>query len=393
MSVRERKWKDPKTGEERTAWMFDIEFIHSDGRVQRVRQSGFSSSGEAEKAEAKARLRLEDGIAVKTKRTLKEPKEERKKHSKNFSEFADEFMRDYAEVNNAPSTIYSKNVILKTYLKPFFGKLNLDQIGTDDIDKFVGQHKRTGARANTVRNYLRVLRRILSLAVEYEVLARVPKVRKVQDDEDDRGDFKFLTFEQAERLLAGARPEPEWWTMILLALKTGMRQGEILALRWEHVDLDRGVIHVRRSVWEGTEKRPKSKKPRDIPISAVREALVQHRHERGPYVFCNAEGKPFTKQECRRPLARALKRAGLPHFGWHSFRHTFASHLVMKGVPLPAIQQLLGHSVITVTMRYAKVAAEVKTDAVALLDPKVEPPEMGNGTRAAHGPEEAVQAA
>src|SRR5882762_4936280 len=190
--------------------------------------------------------------------------------------------------------------------------MNLDQIGTSDIDKFVAQHKRTGARANTIRNYLRVLRRILSLAWEYELLTRVPRLHKVQDDEDEKADFKFLTFEQSERLLAGARAEPEWWTMILLALKTGMRQGEILALRWEHVDLDRGVIHVRRSVWEGTEKRPKSKKPRDIPISAVREALLQHRHERGLYVFCDGEGKQFTKQECRRPLARALTRAGLP---------------------------------------------------------------------------------
>jgi integrase len=389
MSVRLREWQDRSTGQKREAWMFDVEYVHPDGRTQRVRQSGFDSEAAASKAEAKARLRLEDGISIRPKR---EPKEV-KKGPKNFAEFADEFMRDYAEINNAPSTIASKKVILEKFLKPVFGKMNLDQIGTDDIDKFVGQHKRTGARANTIRNYLRVLRRILSLAVEYEVLARVPKVRRVQDDEDDRGDFKFLTFEQAERLLAGARPEPEWWTMILLALKTGMRQGEILALRWEHVDLDRGVIHVRRSVWEGTEKRPKSKKPRDIPISAVREALIQHQHERGPYVFCNAEGKQFTKQQCRRPLARALARAGLPHFGWHSFRHTFASHLVMKGVPLPAIQQLLGHSVITVTMRYAKVAAEVKTDAIALLDPKVTPTEESSGTPAAHGPKEAVQAA
>ena len=392
MSVRERKWKDPKTGEERTAWMFDIEFIHADGRVQRVRQSGFVSSGDAQKAEAKARLRLEDGIAIKSKRNPKEPKEE-KQPSKNFAEFADEFMRDYAEVNNAPSTIASKKVILTKFLKPFFGKMNLDQIGTEDIDRFVAQHKGTGARANTIRNYLRVLRRILSLACEYGLLNRVPKLHKVQDDEDEKDEFKFLTFEQTERLLTGARPEPEWWTMILLALKTGMRQGEILALRWDHVDLDRGVIHVRRSVWEGTEKRPKGKKSRDIPISAVRDALIQHRHERGPYVFCDAEGKQFTKQHCRRPLKRALARAGLPHFGWHSFRHTFASHLVMKGVPLPAIQQLLGHSTITVTMRYAKVSKDVKNDAIALLDPKVAANEESSGTTAAHGPKEAVQAA
>jgi integrase len=126
-------------------------------------------------------------------------------------------------------------------------------------------------------------------------------------------------------------------------MKTGMRQGEILALRWEDVDLDRRRITVRRSVWEGQETAPKSGKGREIPISVVSEALEQHQHERGPYVFCDTQGKRYTKQQCRRPLRRALKRAGLRHIGWHGMRHTFASHLVMRGVPLPAVQQLLGH--------------------------------------------------
>ena len=97
-------------------------------------------------------------------------------------------------------------------------------------------------------------------------------------------------------------------------------------------------------------------------------------------MFCDAEGKPFDKQNCRRPLKRALKRAALRHIGWHGLRHTFASHLAMKGVPIPAIKELLGHSTITVTMRYAHLSPQTKNSAIALLDP----PPQSSGALTAH---------
>jgi site-specific recombinase XerD len=88
----------------------------------------------------------------------------------------------------------------------------------------------------------------------------------------------------------------------------------------------------------------------------------------GEYVFCNADGSPITKDITKWPLWRACRRAGLRKIGWHCLRHTFASHLVMRGVPLKAVQELMGYATIEMTMRYAHLSPDVKRGAVMLLD-------------------------
>ena len=81
-----------------------------------------------------------------------------------------------------------------------------------------------------------------------------------------------------------------------------------------------------------------------------------------------APGRHLTKGECKHPLYRACRRAGLRRIGWHVLRHTFASHLAMRGVPMKAIQELLGHTTLEMTMRYAHLSPDVRRDAVSLLD-------------------------
>src|SRR5262249_44549841 len=157
-----------------------------------------------------------------------------------------------------------------------------------------------------------------------------------------------LGFDEAERLIAGATGE--WRTMIFVAMRTGMRKGELLGLRWEDVDLSAGRINVRQNYVDGVFGLPKSGKSREIPMGDdVIDALRAHRHERGSLVFCNAGGNVLTGARLSWPLKRALKRAGLREIGWHVLRHTFASHLAMKGVPLKVIQELLGHGSIVTT--------------------------------------------
>ena len=97
-------------------------------------------------------------------------------------------------------------------------------------------------------------------------------------------------------------------------------------------------------------------------------SLKSYRHLRGELVFCNMDGRMFRKNEVKHPLWRACRKAGLRQVGWHLLRQTFASHLAMRGASMRVIQELLGHSTIQMTMRYAHLAPEVARDAVRMLD-------------------------
>lgn len=96
--------------------------------------------------------------------------------------------------------------------------------------------------------------------------------------------------------------------------------------------------------------------------------LKAHRHLRSDYVFCLENGEPLPRQTMWHVLRTACRKAGLRDVQWHALRHSFASHLVQKGVPLKAVQELLGHSTIEMTMRYAHLAPAMLADAVAVLD-------------------------
>lgn len=113
----------------------------------------------------------------------------------------------------------------------------------------------------------------------------------------------------------------------------------------------------------------KGNKNRNIPMSEhVRKTLLEHRHLKSEFIFCHDNGKPLKHDNIRWPLRRICRLAGLRSIRPHDIRHSFASQLVMKNVSLKVIQELLGHSDIQTTMRYAHLASGVKKDAVNLLE-------------------------
>lgn len=204
------------------------------------------------------------------------------------------------------------------------------------------------------------------MALAWELIDTAPPVGLLRSPKPD---FDFLDFDEADGILAAAQREPLWWTMILVCLRTGLRQGELLGLRWEDVDVAAGRMLVRQAVARGVVGTPKNGRSRVIPLSRETvQALRQHRHLRGEVVFCQDDGALLTKEMCKHPLWRACKRAGLRRIGWHCLRHTFASHLVMRGKSLKVVQELLGHATIEMTMRYAHLAPVVHRDAVDALD-------------------------
>jgi integrase len=179
--------------------------------------------------------------------------------------------------------------------------------------------------------------------------------------------FDFFSREESEKLL-NAIDDPQWYTLVLLALRSGLRVSELLGLEWCDVDLARRSITVRRSIVEGIITSPKNNRERHIPLTApLCEALKRIQKPAGP-LFCNKKGKIWSYFKLRKRLQKFCNIARLRIIGWHKLRHTFASQLVAAGVSLKATQELLGHSDVRMTLRYAHLAPSALRSAVEVLE-------------------------
>lgn len=334
-----------------------VDFRYERRRIRK--RSPVDNKRGAQEYERLLRQRLLQGLDLDGR-----TEEEAKQEIPTFGTFAEEFMETYVVTNNKPSTISDKRMILSRHLVPFFGRMRLDAIGIRDLERFKARQLKKGYKAKTVNNHLTVLRKALVCAWEWEVITGIPRVKWLKTAEPE---FDFFVREESDRLLAAA--DGMALAMIATGVKAGLRRGELLALRWQDVDLRADKILVRQAVWKGRIGTPKGGKSREVAISpGLRNVLVGHRHLRGAYVFCNEDGSMFTADQVKRFVPDACRRAGLRHAMWHVLRHSFASQLVMAGVPLKAVQELLGHTTIDVTMRYAHLAPSIKVDAVARLD-------------------------
>lgn len=344
------------TAKRRGKWHVDFA-LPNGRRIRRVAEKQTRRGAEAEEAQLRAEL-----LASLSSTSKKSDEREEVR----FTDFSVEWLKTYAVTNNKYSTVVSKEQILRCHLIPAFGQLRLSDINLQRIERYKAT-KLSGQRTlspKTVNNHLTVLRCCLATAEEWGFLETVPKIKWLRPPPPR---FDFLTFEEADQLLA--KVEDEWHPMILTAMRTGLRQGELCALRWEDVDLEEKMVHVRRSVWKGHISTPKNNRFRSVPLTnEVVAALDQHRHQRSELVFCGQGGSMFTYTAIRSPIWRACKRAGLRKVQWHILRHSFASHLVMRGVPLMAVQELLGHATLTMTLRYAHLAPSAHREAIAVLE-------------------------
>jgi integrase len=357
MSVRRRKWRDA-AGVHHEAWLVDVQVVDRSGRVRRVqRVSPINNRRAAEKFEHELREHLLNS---------EEPEQTAVAHAlPTFADFSDRFMSTYALANNKASELEAKRIILRVHLLPQFGNFSLDRIGTAELEVYKAKKLEAKMARKSINNQLTVLRKILSTAVEWGLIAAVPQVKWLKTPVPE---FDFLTFDEAFRLIAAA--SEEWRGAIAVALRTGLRQGELRALRWSDVDLEHGRIIVRRAVWRDVISTPKNGRQREVPLSQQAAGALREHPRRGELVFAAPDGSLLSKGAMKWPFWNACSNAGLRRIGWHTARHTFASHLVMRGAPLKAVQELMGHSTIEMTMRYAHLSPDARRDAVRLLDVK-----------------------
>jgi integrase len=278
---------------------------------------------------------------------------------------------EHSEAKNEHSTVRTKRQTLRDYLVPAFGPYRLDEITFARIEDFknglvIEDDGEDGEalKPKTANNILSMLRRLLVLAKKRGVIESLPDIEWFPTEASA---FDFLTFEESELLIECA--DPEWRCMIMVGLKCGLRQAELLGLRWEDVDLKNGRIMVRRSIVLGRVKGTKTRRIREVPLGEdVALELARHRHLRGPWVFSDTDGNFLTTGECKWPLYRACEGARLRRIGWHVLRHTFCSQLAMQGAQPSAIQRLAGHTTLRMTERYMHLSPHVTRDAVKLLD-------------------------
>ncbi len=283
-----------------------------------------------------------------------------------LAEFATRFMDGHARANRQkPSGIAAKETIFRVHLVPLFGTKKLDAITNEAVQGL--KHSLRDKSAKTVNNVLTVLSKMLRVAVEWDVLDRVRC--NVHLLPIEKSSASFHDFDEFERLVQAAKEDRRAHLIVLMGGEAGLRCGEMMALEWQDVDFRKRQLTIQRSDWKGHVTTPKSGRLRHIPLTVRLEAALRdHRHLKGPRVLCSDEGSPLTQRGVQGLVRRAARRARLDNVGLHVLRHTFCSHLAMRGAPTRAIQELAGHAEMVTTQRYMHLSPAAIDSAIRLLD-------------------------
>ncbi|MCD6413410.1 MAG: site-specific integrase [Elusimicrobia bacterium] len=199
------------------------------------------------------------------------------------------------------------------------------------------------------------MKAIFNWAIKNEKATDNP-VRKVKLLRENNTRVRFLSLEEINRLLdacpIGIKP------IVITAILTGMRRGELLSLKWEDVNSNQKIIFVRKA---------KSGYSRDIPICLTLEKVLLncYNNSNGVYVFCSGKKEPYKKIDTI--FGNAVKRAKIVDFHFHDLRHTAAAYMVMSGMDLTTVKEILGHRSIKMTMRYAHLSPHHKRTAMEIF--------------------------
>jgi integrase len=284
-----------------------------------------------------------------------------------FEAFAPRFLDGHVRANRQkPSSIRTAESILKWHLVPAFGPRRLDGITNEQVQRL--KLSLTDRSPKTVNNVLTMLRSVLNRAVEWGIVQRVPCTIKLLPN--PKKAMGFHDFAEYRQLLDVARKRgSETYLMVLLGGDAGLRLGEIVALEWKDIQFHSWRMTVQRSDWLGHVTAPKSGRSRCLPLTeALGSALKSARHLRSERVLCLPDGSAITRDRVIKAIRAAQRIAQVTHHGVHVLRHTFCSHLAMRGAPARAIQELAGHADITTTQRYMHLSPAAIDQAIRLLD-------------------------
>jgi len=282
-----------------------------------------------------------------------------------FNEFEDVYLTNHAKPKKR--SWRSDEKYLNAQLVPFFGEMELSEITPLHVRQFIVKRQKDGVRNSTINRELTVLKKMLSLAMEWGYnLTKNPVTKGDFFSEEEFRRDNVLSYEEETRLFHEVAPHLR--PIVTCALFTGMRVSEILGLKWEDIDLKKRQIVVKA-------ESSKSRKQRVIPISdtLLFELRKLRRLNAGSshFVFLYEDqktGKPRAVKTIRRAFENACRRAGIKDLHFHDLKHTAGTRLIENGADPISVKDILGHAKLETTEIYLHSSLKRMHEAVRLLD-------------------------
>ena len=354
-------------------WEAKIDLGYVNGK--RTRKSFYGKTRKEVAAKlAKALREREQGLPVESERET-------------VKSFLERWLEDTARPRLAPRTFESYEMICRVHLIPALGRIRLAKLTPQDVQRYMNQKLAAGLSARTVAGHRAVLRKALNDALAWGIVAR-NAAELASPPKQPKHERRYLTPDEAKYLLTsiqGHRLEP----LVITALGLGLRQAEVLGLRWEDIDDEAGVVwprmQVQRLRGQGLVlrelKSAKSATPLPLPdvvaaaLRQQRKRVLEMRLAVGPawrehgLVFPSEVGTPQEPRNVARAWDRLRRQIGMEWLGMHGLRHGFGSLLAARGVHPRVAMELMRHSQFSLTMEiYTHVAPELAREAVREID-------------------------
>ena len=333
--------------------------IYKRGKVWWIRYSGLDGKQKRESSGTDSFKDAETKLAER-KQAIGKGEEPEIKRIPNYS-FRELSERYLSWIQGRQRSAKTKGYIIGQLLS-LYGEIPLKRFNTSIVDQLQTDLISKGYKPASNNKITNILKHMFNKATEWEMVGSetLKRIRKVKPLKDEGKRLRYLSIEECNALINVC--DNHLKPIVVTALNTGMRRGEILNLKWDQVDLKHGFILLDRT---------KNGERREIPINRTLEALFLDksliRRIDIPYVFYDpVTGNPY--QDVKRSFNTALRKAKIRDFHFHDLRHTFASHLVMSGVDITTVSRLLGHKSLSMTLRYSHLAPSHMVKAVDVLD-------------------------
>jgi integrase len=324
---------------------------HNGKRIQKSLET--SDRKLAKAIEAKVRTEIVEGSYFKKTIGSK----------KTFRDMMDKFMKEHApKVTGSMQNSYASSL---NHLIPFFGDMNLLSMSRKEISKYKVLRLDECAKPATINRELAMLSKAFTLALEdWEWINGNDKpFSKISYERENNERARWLTEDEEKRLLESS---PEWLCeIIVFALNTGLRQGELLSLEWNRVNLFHKTILIEKT---------KNSKPKTVPLNQIAMDVILRKSEekvrriKNDFVFVSSHGTKIDRHNLRRAFNSAVRKAEIVDFKFHDLRHSFCTKLAQRGVDIYKIAKLAGHEDIRMTQRYSHHCPESLRDGVEALE-------------------------